>query len=152
MPERPFTPTERYWRAWSTGVRRALLCVAIVLLGPFSALTEAPKPKANATNVAFVLLSVPALPKGADVERAFASYAAKGQRLDPSKAKKGGGETLEFDTAGGGYALVSLMPAPVPNREADEAARYSVSALGGRWKPPLQAGLCLRLHVSQYER
>jgi Domain of unknown function (DUF4261) len=138
MTERPL-PTEAYRRAWCTVAGRALLSFAIVLLGPLSALTEAPKPKANTMNLAFVLLSVPALPKGEDVERAFAAYAAKGQtlRLSPSKAKKGGGETLEFDTLGGGYALVSLMPAPVPNREADEAARYSVSALGGQWKLPL---------------
>jgi len=124
--------------------RRALLGVAIVLLGPFSVLTGAPKPKANAMNLAFVLLSAPVLPKGEDVERAFTSYAAKGQtlRLSPSKPKKPSGETLEFDTAGGGYAIVALMPAPVPNHEADEAARYSVSALGGRWKlPPHEAHL-----------
>jgi hypothetical protein len=28
------------------------------------------------------------------------------------------------------------MPAPVPNHEADKAARYSLSALGGRWELP----------------
>jgi hypothetical protein len=116
-----------------------LLGVAIVLLGPIPALTEAPKPKANTMNLAFVLLSASVLPRGEDVERAFASYAAKGQtlRLGPSKAKKPGGETLEFDAPGGGYAVVALMPALVPNHEADEAARYSISALGGRWKLPL---------------
>jgi len=119
--------------------RRALLGVAIVLLGPFSALTEAPTPKANTMNIAFVLLSAPALPKGEDVERAFAAYAAKGEtlRLSPRKPKKPDGETLEFDTEGDGYAVVALMPAPVPNHEADKAARYSLSALGGRWKLPL---------------
>jgi hypothetical protein len=124
--------------------RRALVGVAIVLLGPLSALAGAPKPKANTMNLAFVLLSAPALPKGEDVERAFAAYAANGHtlRLRPSKPKKPDGETLEFDTAGGGYAIVALMPAPVPNHEADEAARYSVSALGGRWKlPPHKAHL-----------
>jgi len=127
------------WYIVSAAARGALLGVAIVLLGPYSALTEAPKPKANTMNLAFVLLSASALPKGEDVERAFASYAANGQtlRLGRSKAKKPGGETLEFDTAGGGYAIVALMPAPVPNNEADEAVRYSVSALGGRWKLPL---------------
>jgi Domain of unknown function (DUF4261) len=122
-----------------TAARRALLGVAIVLLGPFSALTEVPKTKANTMNVAFILLSAPTLPKGEDVERAFALYAAKGQtlRLSPKKPKKPDGEALEFDTDRYGYAVVALMPAPVPNREADEAARYSVSALGGRWKLPL---------------
>jgi hypothetical protein len=115
-----------------------------VLLGPFPALADTPKLKANTMKHAFVLLSAPALPKGEDVERAFASYAAKGQtlRLRPSKLKKPDGETLEFDTAGGGYAVVALMPAPVPNHEPDEAARNSVSALGGRWKlPPHRAHL-----------
>jgi hypothetical protein len=95
-------------------------------------------------NLAFVLLSAPVLPKGEDVERAFTSYAGKGQtlRLSPRKPKKPNGETLEFDTEGDGYAVVALMPAPVPNHEADEAARYSVSALGGRWKlPPHKAHL-----------
>jgi len=119
--------------------RRALLGVAILLLGPFSALGEAPKAKANAMNIAFVLLSASALPKGEDVERAFATYASKGQtlRLSSRKPKNPDGEALEFDTEGNGYALVALMPAPVPKQEADAAARYSVSALGGRWKLPL---------------
>jgi hypothetical protein len=119
--------------------RRALLGVAIVLLAPFSALSQAPKPKPHTTNLAFVLLSAPALPKGEEVERAFASYAAQGQtlRLSPRKPEKSDGEALEFDTEGYGYAVVALMPAPVPRHEADEAARYSVSALGGRWKLPL---------------
>ena len=104
------------------------------------------KPKANTMNLAFVLLSAPVLPKGEDVERAFASYAATGQtlRLSPSEPKKPHDETLQFDTEGGGYAVVALMPAPVPNHEADEAARYSVSALGGRWKlPPHKAHLAV---------
>ena len=36
------------------------------------------------------------------------------------------------------------MPVPVPNHEADEAARYSVSGLGGRWKlPPHKAHLAV---------
>jgi hypothetical protein len=116
---------------------------APVWLAP-RAFAEAPNPKAQTMNVAFVLLSDAKLPKGEKVERAFASYGDKAEKLrfHPSAPKKGGGEGLEFETAGGGFAVVSLMPVPVPNKEADEAARYSVSALSGQWKlPPHKAHL-----------
>jgi hypothetical protein len=124
-----------------------LVCLAIGgVLAPRAARADAPKAKGKTTmNLAFVLLSEAKLPNGEDVERAFAAYGGKGQVLHvrPSKPKKPGrGDTLELDTGGGGYAVVALMPAPVPNHEADEAARYSVSALGGRWKlPPHRAHL-----------
>ena len=48
------------WYIVSAAAQGALLGVAIVLLGPYSALTEAPKPKANTMNLAFVLLSASA--------------------------------------------------------------------------------------------
>jgi hypothetical protein len=122
-----------------------LIFTALTALAPARSFADAPKPTAKTMNVAFVLLSEARLPKGQDVERAFASYAGKGEtlRLRPDKPKRpGGGDALDFDTGGGDYAVVSLMPAPVPNHEADEAARYSVSALGGRWKlPPHKAHL-----------
>jgi hypothetical protein len=134
------------------GFRAVLLAGlgVLALLSPRAARAEAPK--AKTMNVALVLLSQAKLPKGEDVERAFASYATKGQTLrrQPAKAKatatatakRPGGETLELDTGGGGYAIVALMPAPVPNHEADDAARFSVSGLGGRWKlPPHKAHL-----------
>lgn len=124
--------------------------VALALLAPRESRADAPKPNGKTMNVAFVLLSEAQLPKGEDLERAFASFATKGQTLrrQPVKAKKpGGGDTLELDTGGGGYAIVALMLAPVPNREADEAVRFSVSALGGRWKlPPHKAHLVVTAH------
>jgi hypothetical protein len=127
---------------------KAPFLVALMVLAILSprASADAPKPKGKTImNLAFVLLSEAKLPRGEDVERAFASYAKKGQvlRLRPVKPKKpGGGDTLELDTGGGGYAVVALMPGPVPNQEADEAVRYSVSGLGGRWKlPPHKAHL-----------
>ena len=88
-------------------------------------------------NLAFVLLSDAKLPKGEDVEKAFATFAAKGQALHfrGKKAAKGG-ESLDLALGADGYAIVMLMPAPVPNHEADEAVRFSVSAFGGRWKLP----------------
>jgi hypothetical protein len=119
-------------------------CAALLLLAP-RAFAEAPKPKGKTLNLAFVLLSEAKLPKGEDVQRAFTAYAAKGQtlRFVPSKSKsRGDREGLEFDDGHGGSAVVALLPVPVPNREADEAVRYSVSALGGRWKlPPHKAHL-----------
>ncbi len=128
---------------------------ALALLVPRASFADAPKAKAKIMNVAFVLLSEAKLPKGEDVERAFASFATKGQTLrrQPAKAKAAGnatkkpGDTLELDTGDGGYAIVALMPAPVPNGEADDAARFSVSALGGRWKLPLhKAHLVVTAH------
>jgi len=132
-------------RIWPGDACRSLLgFAALAFLAP-RAFADAPKTKGKTMNLAFVLLSEARLPKGEDVERAFASYAAKGQtlRFRPSTPKKAGGpDGLEFETGGGGYAVVALMPVPVPNHEADEAARYSVSTLGGRWKlPPHKAHL-----------
>jgi hypothetical protein len=125
--------------------RRSPLALATLLLLAPRAFAGAPEAKGKRMNLAFVLLSEAKLPKGEAIERAFASYAGKGQtlRFHPRTPKQAdGGGTLEFEMGGGGSALVALMPVPVPNQEADEAARYSVSALGGRWKlPPHKAHL-----------
>jgi hypothetical protein len=117
--------------------RRTWMLVPPLVLGAAFAVAAPPKP--TTMNLAFVLLAEPKLPKGEAVERAFAAYALDGQKLRarPSAAKKpGAADTLEFDTGGGAYAVVALMPVAVPNHEADEAVRYSVSAFGGRWKLP----------------
>jgi hypothetical protein len=58
----------------------------------------------------------------------------------------GGPGVLEFEV-NGAMALVTLMPVPVPNREADEAARYSISSQGTGWKlPGHKAHLTVTLH------
>jgi hypothetical protein len=95
-------------------------------------------PEGKATNVALVLLSDAKLPRGEDVQKAFLSYGLEGQylRFLGKKTTRERGEALEFTLDRGGSALVMLMPAPVPNHEADAAARFSVSAFGGRWKLP----------------
>jgi hypothetical protein len=119
-------------------VRRGLLLTLFfVLLAPRASAADTTPATDGAMNLAFVLLSEPKAPKGEDVERAFASFAVKGQRLHfrPGKARKSAvADPLEFELGAGVTAFVALMPAPVPDHEADDAVHYSVSALGGRWK------------------
>jgi hypothetical protein len=121
-------------------VRGRLAPVLLVsVLAAAGASAAPPKDKASdkALNVAFVLLAQPTAPKGEDIERAFPAFAGKGQRLRfrPGKARKSATvDPLEFELGAGGTAFVAFMPVPVPNQEADDAARYSVSALGDRWK------------------
>jgi hypothetical protein len=110
-----------------------VLCLALIA----PAIAVAAPAKEKAMNLAFVLLAQPTPPKGEEIERAFASFAIKGQRLRfrPGKARKStAADPLEFDLGVDGTAFVAFMPVPVPNEEADDAVRYSVSALGGRWK------------------
>jgi hypothetical protein len=111
--------------------------VALTLLAPGATRAEAPKAKDTKVRLAIVLLPEAKLPKGEAIERAFGAYALEGQTLHARSGTKKRGDLdvveLELD---GGTAFVALMPAPVPKREADDAARYSISALNGRWKLP----------------
>src|SRR5262245_32870839 len=90
--------------------------------------------------IAFVLLSRSELPQPAEVVRAFASYAPKGESLrasGPPAQKPGRAEEVQqFELGTGGTVFVALIPAPVPRGEADEVARYSISSLGTGWKLP----------------
>lgn len=99
-------------------------------------------------NVAFVLLAKPNVPRGEDVARAFAGFAAEGQtlRAQPSQGGDPGKEVLELDAGRFGTGFVAAMPVPVPNREADNAARFSISAMGTGWTlPPHSAHLIVTL-------
>jgi hypothetical protein len=89
---------------------------------------------------AFVLLAEPHLPKGEDVVQSFSEFGTKGQRVQLA-ARKAGLEAdlpiLEFELKPEGKAFVMLLPTPVPNREADDAVRFSLSAMGTGWKLPV---------------
>jgi Domain of unknown function (DUF4261) len=96
-------------------------------------------PKKRNTNLAFVLLSKPSLPKGEDVVRAFTLFGLKEQRLGLQRAEtktRSKMDILNFEVSSGEMAVVALIPAPVPNGEADDVARFSVSAIGTGWKLP----------------
>jgi hypothetical protein len=128
------------------------LALGVALAGARQAGAE-PTSDVRSVDLAFVLLSEPRAPKPQDVERAFASFALPGQilRQTPGKPtnatkRRGGADALAFDLGGGRVAFVALMPVAVPNHEADDAVRFSVSALGGRWKlPPHKAHLVVSM-------
>ena len=73
--------------------------------------------------------------------RAFPLFALEGQRLQlrSSGTKTAGKEVLEFAVGECGTGFVASMPIPVPNGEADEAVRFSISAMGTGWKLPSHA-------------
>jgi hypothetical protein len=91
------------------------------------------------THVAFVLLREASLPKTDAIERflrEFSEHEVPTKVLASSGDETATKQILQFDVGSRGSALVALMPAPVPNREADEAAQFSISALGTGWKVP----------------
>jgi hypothetical protein len=138
---------------WPTrlGVPAALIAVAVTLLAPRHSRAAVPGVMDAKMNLAFVLLPEAKLPKGEAIVRAFATYAVKGQSLryrpeKQAKWKNKDEEVLVLE-ADGGQALVAFTPKPIPNGEAEEAVRYSISALGGKWKlPPHKAHLVVTLH------
>jgi hypothetical protein len=115
------------------------LC-SIVLTTSFFAATSVyagVPPSKQKMDFAFVLLKKPGLPRGVDVASAFKPFARDGQRLEfkpgTGKAAK---DVLEFSATPGGTVFVASMPVPVPKREADDAAQFSLSAMGTGWTLP----------------
>jgi uncharacterized protein DUF4261 len=132
--------------------RRMLVGALVVCLMTASGRPGAADQSANNGNVdlAFVLLSAPRVPKPEAIERAFASFALPGQTLrhasGKAATKRGGVDVLQLELGDGRVAFVALMPVAIPNHEADDAARFSVSGLGGRWKlPPHKAHLVVSM-------
>ena len=115
------------------------IAAAVAALIPTGA-RAAPAPKTR-LDLAFVLLATPKLPREQDVIRAFATFAPKEKPLrpqpkSPSDSPDDYKQALAFALGPDAGALVMLMPAAVPKGEADEAAKYSVRALGTGWKLP----------------
>src|SRR4051812_28104085 len=117
---------------WPTrlGLPSALIA-AVTLLAPRHSRAAVPDVMVAKMNLAFVLLPEAKLPKGEAIVRAFATYAVKGQSLryrpeKQAKWKNKDEEVLVLE-ADGGQALVAFTPKPIPNGEAEEAVRYSIS-------------------------
>jgi hypothetical protein len=125
----------------ATGIRRAVfVALSIISSGVACAPVDAAPARGKTQNLAFVLLPKAHLPGPGELTRAFGRFAtSKDQRLQvkgTSRDEKTKSEVLELEVSPGGAAFVALMPVAVPKREADEAARFSVSALGTGWKLP----------------
>lgn len=124
---------------WIRGMFLVLLLLSIicVTIGPSQAQVMSTREKPM--NLAFVLLYESHLPKGEEIVRAFPSFAMRGQTLHfkgkqlKEEAQLG---VLEFELRPGGSAFIALMPTAVPNGEAENAVRFSVSAFGTEWKLP----------------
>jgi hypothetical protein len=80
--------------------------------------------------LAFVLLGSPTAPRATLVHEALLAWG-----LDAGPAD-GNDESLSF-TTDFGTLFVAYMPAPIPEGEADSAARYSLGAFGteAKWRP-----------------
>jgi hypothetical protein len=90
-------------------------------------------------NLAFVLLSEARVPDAEWVALAFRRFAGPGEELQrevDDSAADAGDRVLSFELNSGGRFLVALMPAAVPNSEAEDAARYSLSSFRNQWKLP----------------
>jgi hypothetical protein len=106
---------------------------------------EAP-PTRSKMDLAFVLLSKPGLPSGDALAQAFGAFALEDQHLLFRPPGPGAEDALEFEVGRCGTAFVVPVSAPVPDGEADEAARFSISAIGTGWKlPPHAAQLIVTL-------
>src|SRR5688500_15170752 len=94
--------------------------------------SAAQKSNERKINVAMVLLSKPQLPEGDAIARSFASLTTDRPGLRSRTGEPDGDSPgieillLEVDSQSDG--MIVLMPIAVPNREADEAARFSISA------------------------
>jgi hypothetical protein len=100
------------------------LLAALLGAGPGAKASPVPEPQPH---LAFVLLETPAMPAGERVVAAFREIAPAAE--SPVAVEPGSdASSLQLAVGRGGSLLVSLMPIPVPGREAEEAFAFSYSA------------------------
>lgn len=102
-------------------------------------------------NLAFVLLSEAQLPNPAAVALAFRDFAAPGDNLREEAADSESGSSDQVTSLAlstGEKSFVALMPAAVPNGEADQAAQFSLSRFKDNWQLPVhKAHLLVSFHA-----
>jgi hypothetical protein len=101
--------------------------------------SESEKNEQSSTKLAFVLLSEAQLPEAEAVALAFREFAAPGEELreeatDSEEDESDNVISLTFNT--GEKSYVALVPAAVPNGEADQGAQFSLSRFVDNWELP----------------
>ncbi len=97
------------------------------------------KGRESTLNLAFVLLSEPRQPDTNEIVTAFREFAEPGFELafepedprDPASI-----QVVSLKLSSGENSFVALMPAPVPNGEAEQGVQYSVSRFRDDWELP----------------
>lgn len=111
-------------------MRLATLLALLLAAAPAPATPPAAKAPADRMQLAFVLLGRPALPEARAVAAAFKEIAPPSEgplTAAPGKPGERGVEALELAVGKGASLILALMPAPVPDHEADEAFGRSYS-------------------------
>jgi hypothetical protein len=102
-------------------------------------------------NLAFILLSEAQLPNPEAVALAFSDFAAPGDTLQEEAGDSedgASGQVISLILSTGEKSFVALMPAAVPNDEADQGAKFSLSRFKDNWKlPPHKAHLLVTFHA-----
>lgn len=109
--------------------------------GPAPARAKEGKSDNSKSRLAFVLLEQPVLPDPQQVVEAFASYAPPGEQLQEAKGEEGDDKgkeraLLSFIGPDNAMLMAALMPMPIPNGEAEDNVRFSLSSFKEGWKLP----------------
>ncbi len=114
--------------------------------------TASAQSDARSAQLAFVLLAEARLPRAEDIIRAYAALPSRRNRastLDEHLEKASSDEIVSLSFRSKEPAFIALVPAAVPNGEADEGAQFSMSSLGTGWQlPPHTAHLLVTLASS----
>src|SRR5687767_11458139 len=93
--------------------------------------SEPEEKEGGSLNLAFVLLSEARLPEAEAIIQAFREFASSGANLQAVADDSGedvSKQVISFALNTGENLLVALMPVAVPNGEADDAVRHSLSS------------------------
>lgn len=108
------------------------------------------QPERASLKLAFVLLSEARLPAAEEIVQAFSEFAALDEHLDaePGDTKKtAGDQIISLKLNAEASCFIALMPVAVPNGEAAEGAKFSLSSFRNHWQlPPHHAHLLVTFH------